>query len=61
METKRIGIQTVKMKSSPCILNFAADGGSTEGQGPLASCFDYLSEDSYFGAKSWESAKSAML
>ena len=61
METKRIGKQTVKLINSPSILNYAAVGGSMEGQGPLAASYDYLSEDSYFGAKSWESAESAML
>ncbi|MBP8639832.1 MAG: stage V sporulation protein AD [Oscillospiraceae bacterium] len=61
METKRLGKQTIKLLSSPSIINFAAVGGSMEGQGPLAGCYDYLCEDSYFGTKSWESAESAML
>lgn len=61
MESKRIGKQTIRLACSPCIAYFAAVGGSMEAQGPLAGGFDYLSEDSYFGAKSWESAESAML
>ncbi len=61
MKTKRIGKQTVKLHNSPCIACFASVGGSMEGQGPLAGSYDFLSEDSYFGAKSWESAESAML
>ena len=61
METKRMGKQTVKMQNPPSIAAFAAVGGKMEGEGPLAACFDYLSEDSYFGAESWETAESAML
>jgi stage V sporulation protein AD len=61
METKRMGKQTVKLQNPPSISAFAAVGGKMEGDGPLASGFDFLSEDSYFGAESWESAESAML
>jgi len=61
MTSKRVGKQTVKLINSPCIAYFAAVGGKMEAQGPLAGSFDYLCEDSYFGAKSWESAESAML
>lgn len=61
METKRLGKQTVRLLSSPSIAYFASVGGAMEGQGPLASSFDFLSEDSYFGTKSWESAETAML
>lgn len=32
-----------------------------EAAGPLSESFDYLSSDSYFGAKCWEGAESAML
>ncbi|MEG2526695.1 MAG: stage V sporulation protein AD [Oscillospiraceae bacterium] len=61
MKTKRIGSQTVKLQSPPCIAAYAAVGGKMEGDGPLAKSYDYLSDDPYFGAKSWESAESAML
>ena len=61
METKRLGKQTVKILNPPSIAAFAAVGGKMEGEGPLAACFDFLSEDSYFGADSWENAESAML
>jgi len=61
METKRMGKQTVRLQNSPCIICSAAVGGSMEGAGPLGGSYDFLSEDSYFGAKSWESAESAML
>lgn len=56
-----MGKQTVRLENPPSIAAFAAAGGKMEGEGPLAGCFDYLSDDSYFGAQSWESAESAML
>jgi len=61
MNTKRMGKQTVKLQNPPVIAAFASAGGKMEGEGPLKASFDYLSEDSYFGAQSWESAESAML
>ena len=61
METKRLGKQTVRLAARPVIAASAAVGGSKEGQGPLRRHFDYLSEDSRFGAKSWEKAESEML
>ena len=61
METKRLGKQTIRLICSPSISYFASVGGAMEGQGPLASGFDLISEDSYFGTKSWENAESAML
>ena len=61
METKRLGKQTVRLAHPPVIAASACVGGRKEGEGPLRHCFDYLSEDSRFGAKSWEKAESAML
>ncbi len=61
MVNKHIGKQTVRLSSPPQIAAYAAVGGKMESEGPLAACFDYLSADSYFGAKSWESAESEML
>ncbi len=59
--TKRIGRQTVMFQNPPVITASAAVGGSVEGDGPLAQHFDLISQDAYFGAKSWEGAESAML
>jgi stage V sporulation protein AD len=59
--TKRVGRQTLRLRHSPCISCSASVGGKMEARGPLAGSFDFLSEDSYFGAKSWEDAESAML
>ena len=61
MNSARIGKQTIKLKNTPTIKSFASAGGKMEAQGPLRDSFDYLSNDSYFGAESWESAESAML
>ena len=58
---KRLGRQTVRLLSGPVILASAALGGKKEGRGPLKNCFDYISEDSYFGQSSWEKAESRML
>ena len=57
---KRLGRQTVALEHPPVILSHAAVGGKQEGEGPLADYFDHLSEDSFFGEKTWEKAESAM-
>ena len=61
MNNNRLGKQTLCFKSQPTIVSSAAVGGKIEGEGPLATCFDYLDADTYFGMDSWESAESAML
>ena len=58
---KRIGKQTVQLPSAPFILAHAGVAGKKEGEGPLKACFDYISEDSYFGEKSWEKSESHMI
>ncbi len=60
MNNKRVGRQTVALSHPPAVLSFANIGGKQEGEGPLAEWFDELSEDSYFGAETWEKAESAM-
>ncbi len=58
---KRLGRQTVQLPSAPSILAYAGIAGQKEGEGPLRERFDYLSEDSYFGEKTWEKAESHMI
>jgi stage V sporulation protein AD len=58
---KRAGRRTVVFNAPPTIAGFAAVVGKKEGEGPLGGCFDKISEDAYFGQKSWEKAESAML
>ena len=60
MKNKRIGSQTVALAAPPSVLAFSNIGGKFEGEGPLASYFDELNEDSFFGEKTWEKAESAM-
>jgi stage V sporulation protein AD len=48
------------MQNPPSIAGHASIVGKKEGDGPLKSSFDFISEDSYFGEQSWEKAESAM-
>ena len=61
MSSKRLGRQTVSMLLPPSVAAGACVVGKKEGQGPLRRWFDYISDDSYFGEKSWEKGESAML
>ena len=54
------GAQTRRLHSAPAVLSFAAVGGRFEGEGPLRDYFDELSEDHFFGEKTWEKGESAM-
>ena len=58
---KRKGNQTVQLLSPPFIKAYAAVVGKKEGEGPLKNCFDYISQDSYFGESSWEKAETHMI
>ncbi len=59
MNVKRLGAQTVALTGA-AVESFACVGGPMEGQGPLRTYFDELSEDSFFAQKSWEKAESEM-
>ena len=61
MKGKRIGRQTVQFSTPPVIRAAASVVGRKEGEGPLRDRFDSVSQDTYFGEKSWEQAESAML
>lgn len=58
---KRLGRQTVRFSLPPVIISQAAIVGKKEGEGPLKDCFDYISQDSYFGQETWEKAESQMI
>lgn len=60
MIQKQLGSQTVALAHPPCVRSFANIGGKFEGQGPLRDHFDELSEDAFFGEKTWEKGESAM-
>lgn len=51
---------TIIMSNPPSIRSFAAAAGRMEGEGPLGSCFDYVSEDSTFGENTWEKSESRL-
>ena len=55
------GKRTLTLENRPYLLSHAAAVGKKEGEGPLRDCFDSVSQDTYFGTKSWEQAESAML
>ena len=57
---KKIGRQTLRLANPPAIIAHACIGGRHEGRGPLAEWFDELSQDAFFGEKTWEKAESAM-
>ena len=40
---------TVILGNSPSVVAYGSAVGRMEGEGPLGSCFDYISEDSTFG------------
>lgn len=48
------------MSNPPSLRSFAAAAGRMEGDGPLGSCFDYVSEDSTFGENTWEKSESRL-
>lgn len=60
METRRRGRQTMVFPTQPSIASFASVAGKKEGEGPLASYFDLVENDTKFGQKSWEKAESQM-
>lgn len=55
---QRLGRYTLKLERCPVILGSGTIGGKKESQGPLASYFDLLEEDTTFGEASWEKAES---
>ena len=60
MANKKCGRQTVCFEHPPVILASANVVGKKEGEGPLASYFDTISQDDKFGQASWEKAESEM-
>ena len=60
MNTNRTGAQTIRLPRAPAIVSFAAVGGHMEGAGALKDCFDELSEDHFWGEKTWEKGESTM-
>lgn len=57
---QRLSRNTFVMNNPPTMASFAAVVGKKEGEGPLASCFDLVNEDTRFGQDSYEKAESEM-
>ena len=60
MTTKKLGRQTAALSHPPSFVGFANVVGKKEGEGPLATSFDYIASDDAFGEASWEKSESAM-
>ncbi|HBH94499.1 MAG TPA: stage V sporulation protein AD [Ruminococcaceae bacterium] len=51
---------TISLNTCPSVSAFAAAVGKMEGEGPLASSFDYIAEDVTLGESSWEKSESKL-
>jgi stage V sporulation protein AD len=48
------------MSNCPSIISFASIVGKKEGEGPMASCFDEINNDPYFGQDTFEKGESEL-
>ncbi len=60
MGKKHIGKQSFLFENSPVITSWASAAGKRESEGPLASYFDFTTQDTYLGQKTWEQAELAL-
>ncbi|MGN0674459.1 MAG: stage V sporulation protein AD [Oscillospiraceae bacterium] len=58
---KKISRNTFLMENPPTIHSFSSTVGKKEGEGPLSKFFDEISDDAYFGQKTWEQGESELL
>ncbi|MCD7774677.1 MAG: stage V sporulation protein AD [Clostridiales bacterium] len=56
----RLERYTLKLSGCTGIIGYAAVGGKTEGEGPLAGEFDYIYPDDGIGQPTWEQAESEL-
>lgn len=54
------GKQSIYYETRPAIWSYAAVAGKKEHAGPLGQYFDYTSDDTHFGQKTWEKAENRM-
>ncbi|MDZ5046693.1 stage V sporulation protein AD, partial [Clostridium perfringens] len=59
--TKRVGSQTIELKSKPRIIATYSVVGPREGQGPLKEYFDKILQDDCNGCESFEKAESSLM
>ena len=57
---RRVGQRTLRFEQPPRFAGWASAVGKKEGEGPLGSRFDFVTEDDRMGQKSWELAESAL-
>lgn len=60
MNNKKLGKQTFALSNPPTLAGWGSVVGKKEGEGPLGRCFGEISQDSYFGMKTWEKGESVM-
>ncbi|MFZ2538970.1 MAG: stage V sporulation protein AD [Oscillospiraceae bacterium] len=60
MPSQKLSQNTFKLTSSPSIKAFASIVGKKEGEGPLASYFDTIHEDTTLGEETWEKSESKL-
>ncbi len=60
MAINKRGKQSFILPQLPVIGAWASIAGKKESEGPLAHSFDYTSQDTYFGQKTWEQAEKQM-
>jgi len=61
VSTKLAGKQTFCLSNPPSVAASACVGSKKESEGPFSQSFDYISQDTYFGQKTWEKAESEMV
>ena len=54
MAKNKRGRQSFILPEKPVITHWASVAGKKEGEGPLAEHYDVISQDTYFGQKTWE-------
>ena len=60
MAQNKRGKQSFVLPQMPVITAWASVAGQKESEGPLAQSFDVVSQDTYFGQKTWEQAEKQM-
>lgn len=60
MTKQRAGKQSFILTNQPVITAWASVAGKKESEGPLASYFDIINKDTYFGQRTWEQGEKRM-
>ena len=60
-QSKKIGTSAYLLENPVAVVSASSVVGPVEGGGKLGVAFDYVSNDDYFGQKTWEQAESAMV